>query len=208
MRVVAIDGPVGSGKSTVARAVADRLGLDCLNTGAMYRAVALVVLQRRGGDGAADPNPAPEEVAAVAKDIDIDLRDDRVTVDGEDVTDEIRSPRVGRLVSAVAAVPEVRDQLVRLQRRWVEAHRGAVVEGRDIGSVVFPEAELKVFLTATPEERARRRHDEDADDVRRRDRIDSSRAVSPLVVPEGAVVIDSTGLSVDEVVDRIVGLLG
>ncbi len=208
MRVVAIDGPVGSGKSTVARAVADRLGLDCLNTGAMYRAVALVVLQRRGGDGAADPNPAPEEVVAVAKDIDIDLRDDRVTVDGEDVTDEIRSPRVGRLVSAVAAVPEVRDQLVRLQRRWVEAHRGAVVEGRDIGSVVFPDAELKVFLTATPEERARRRHDEDADDVRRRDRIDSSRAVSPLVVPEGAVVIDSTGLSVDEVVDRIVGLLG
>ena len=129
-------------------------------------------------------------------------------VDGEDVTDEIRSPEVGRMVSTVAAVPEVRARLVALQREWVAAHGGAVVEGRDIGSVVFPDAELKVFLTATPEERASAGADEDADDVRRRDRIDSTRAVSPLVVPDGAVVIDSTGRSVDEVVDEIVGLLG
>jgi cytidylate kinase len=198
MRVVAIDGPVGSGKSTVARAVADRLHLDCLNTGAMYRAVAVAVLHRR-----ADLS----DVIAVAKDIGIEMDGDRVLVDGADVTDEIRRPDVGRLVSAVAAVPEVRAQMVALQRDWVEAHGGAVVEGRDIGSVVFPDAELKVFLTATPEERARRRDDEDADDVRRRDQLDSSRAVSPLVVPEGAVVIDSTGRSVDQVVDEIVGLL-
>ncbi len=197
MRVVAIDGPVGSGKSTVARAVADRLGLDCLETGAMYRAVAAAVL-RRGDD--ADP-------AAVVDGVEIEMAGGRVVVDGDDVTDEIRRPEVGRMVSKVAAVAEVRTLLVALQRRWVEDHGGAVVEGRDIGSVVFPDAELKVFLTATPEERARRRSDEDADDVRRRDRIDSTRAVSPLVVPDGAVVIDSTGRSVDEVVDEIVGLL-
>ncbi|MEA2931975.1 MAG: CMP/dCMP kinase [Actinomycetota bacterium] len=219
MRVVAIDGPVGSGKSTVARAVADRLGLECLETGAMYRAVALAVLRRGGVSGlgvpgrdAHDAHDAPDtvdpsQVADVADVIDVELGD-RVVVDGEDVTEEIRSPEVGRMVSAVAAVPAVRARLVALQRDWVEAHGGAVVEGRDIGSVVFPDAELKVFLTASPEERARRRHDEDADDVRRRDRLDSSRAVSPLVVADGAVVIDSTGRSVEDVVDEIVSLLG
>ena len=201
MRVVAIDGPVGSGKSTVARAVADRLGLDCLETGAMYRAVAAAVLRR----GAPDD---PAEVAAIAKDLEIELGEGRVTVDGDDVTDEIRRPDVGRMVSKVAAMADVRTTLVDLQRQWVADHGGAVVEGRDIGSVVFPDADLKVFLTATPEERARRRSDEDADDVRRRDRIDSTRAVSPLLIPDGAVVIDSTGRSVDEVVDEIVGLLG
>jgi cytidylate kinase len=219
MRVVAIDGPVGSGKSTVARAVADRLGLECLETGAMYRAVALAVLRRGGVPGRDVPGRDahgahdaldtvdPSQVADVADVIDVELGD-RVVVDGEDVTEEIRSPEVGRMVSAVAAVPAVRARLVALQRDWVEAHGGAVVEGRDIGSVVFPDAELKVFLTASPEERARRRHDEDADDVRRRDRLDSSRAVSPLVVADGAVVIDSTGRSVEDVVDEIVSLLG
>jgi cytidylate kinase len=201
MRVVAIDGPVGSGKSTVARAVADRLGLDCLETGAMYRAVAAAVLRR----GAPDD---PAEVAAITRKLDIELGDGRVMVDGDDVTDEIRRPDVGRMVSRVAAMADVRTTLVDLQRRWVADHGGAVVEGRDIGSVVFPDAELKVFLTATPEERAKRRSDEDADDVRRRDRIDSTRAVSPLVIPDGAVVIDSTGRSVDEVVDEIVSRLG
>ena len=146
-------------------------------------------------------------MAAIAESLEIELGDGRVTVDGDDVTDEIRGPEVGRMVSKVAAMAEVRTTLVDLQREWVADHGGAVVEGRDIGSVVFPDAELKVFLTATPEERAKRRSDEDADDVRRRDRIDSTRAVSPLVVPDGAVVIDSTGRSVDEVVDEIVGLL-
>jgi cytidylate kinase len=206
LRIVAIDGPVGSGKSTVAQAVAARLGLDCLGTGTMYRAVAVAVLHR-SADGATGSDPEPSAVAAVATSVEIDMGDERVVVDGEDVTDEIRSPEVGRLVSTVAAVPEVRDRLVALQRDWVASRGGGVVEGRDIGSVVFPDAELKVFLTATPEERARRRHDEDADDVRRRDRLDSNRAVSPLVVPEGAVVIDSTGRSIDDIVDEIVGLL-
>ena len=202
VRVIAIDGPVGSGKSTVARAVAARLGLECLETGAMYRAVAAAVVRR----AEADADPGPAAIALVAG-VEIEMGGGRVVVDGDDVTDEIRRPEVGRMVSKVAALPEVRDRLVAIQRRWVEDRGGAVVEGRDIGSVVFPDAELKVFLTATPEERARRRDDEDADDVRRRDRIDSTRAVSPLVVPDGAVVIDSTGRSVDEVVDEIVGLL-
>ncbi len=206
MRVVAIDGPVGSGKSTVAQAVADRLGLDCLPTGAMYRAVAVTVLHRRAA-GELGPELDRAEVAALAEDIDIEVGDERVVVDGEDVTAETRSPEVGRMVSVVAAMPEVRARMVSLQREWVEAHGGAVVEGRDIGSVVFPDAELKVYLTATPEERARRRSDEDADAVRRRDHLDSRRAVSPLVVPDGAVVIDSTGRSIDDVVDQIVGLL-
>ncbi len=198
MRVIAIDGPVGSGKSTVARAVADRLGLDCLETGAMYRAVAAAVF--RAGDGV-DP-------AELAHRVHIEIDRGRIVVDGEDLTAEMRAPEVGRTVSRVAAIPEVRARLVALQRQWVADHGGAVVEGRDIGSVVFPDAELKVFLTATPEERARRRSDdEDADAVRRRDRIDSTRAVSPLVIPDGAVVVDSTGLTVDEVVDHIVGLL-
>jgi CMP/dCMP kinase len=194
VNVIAIDGPVGSGKSTVARAVAARLGLDFLQTGAMYRAVALALL-RRGG----------VEPAAVARAVVVDVGD-RVTIDGEDVTDQIRSPDVGRAVSAVAADPDVRTELVRRQREWAAARGGGVVEGRDIGSVVFPDAVLKVFLTASAEERARRREDETADDVRRRDLIDSTRAASPLVVADGAVVVDSTGRGVDEVVDEIVGL--
>ena len=194
MRVVAIDGPVGSGKSTVAQAVALRLGLDFLQTGAMYRAVALALLQRGG-----------EDAASVARAVVIDVGE-RVTIDGEDVTDAIRSPDVGRAVSEVAANPDVRGELVRRQREWAVEHGGGVVEGRDIGSVVFPDAALKVFLTATPEERARRRDDESADDVRRRDLVDSTRAASPLVVADGAVVVDSTGRGIDEVVDEIVAL--
>ena len=147
-------------------------------------------------------------MAAVAEDLDIELGDGRVTVDGDDVTDEIRRPEVGPDGERGGGHRRrAHRSWSRLQREWVDDHGGAVVEGRDIGSVVFPDAELKVFLTATPEERARRRTDEDADDVRRRDRIDSTRAVSPLVVPDGAVVIDSTGRAVDEVVDQIVGLL-
>jgi cytidylate kinase len=194
MNVIAIDGPVGSGKSTVAQAVALRLGLDFLQTGAMYRAVALALLQR--GD---------EDAASVARSVVIDVGE-RVTIDGDDVTDEIRSPDVGRAVSEVAADPDVRAELVRRQREWAIEHGGGVVEGRDIGSVVFPDAALKVFLTATPEERALRRADESADDVRRRDLVDSTRAASPLVVAEGAVVVDSTGRGIDEIVDEIVAL--
>lgn len=202
MQVVAIDGPVGSGKSTVSRALAGRLGLDHLETGAMYRAVALAVL-RRGIEPVAD-DPALAEVARTVR---MEVGE-RLVVDGVDVTEELRAPEVGRAVSVVAADPGVRAELVRRQRQWVADRGGAVVEGRDIGSVVFPDATLRVYLTASDEERARRRGgDETAADVARRDRIDSSRSASPLVVPEGATVIDTTDRSVAEVVDEIVGRL-
>ncbi|HEX6596477.1 MAG TPA: (d)CMP kinase [Acidimicrobiales bacterium] len=191
MRVIAIDGPVGSGKSTVAKAVAERLGLEMLETGAMYRAVAAAAL-RRGIE------PGPEtatDMARLARELD-------PTAAGEA---DLRSAAVNRVVSAVAAQAEVRSELVALQRRWVTARGGGVVEGRDIGTVVFPEASVKVFLTASEEERARRRGaDETAADIARRDELDSSRAVSPLVAAADALVIDSTGRSIDDVVDQIV----
>ena len=201
MRVVAIDGPVGSGKSTVAKAVAARLGLPYLESGAMYRVVAWAAVQR-----GIDPEAA-DQLTALAAELDMDVGE-QVVVDGKDVTGELRSPEVGRAVSAVAATPGVRTELVRRQREWVEARGGAVVEGRDIGSVVFPDADVKVFLTASAAERARRRElDETPDDLARRDLIDSTRAVSPLVVAQGAAVVDTTGRPIDDVVDEIVAML-
>ena len=198
--VIAIDGPVGSGKSTVAQAVAERLGLEQLGTGSMYRAVALAAL-RRG----LDPETAsPEELVEVASQTRIDVGE-QVLLDGEDVTDQLRTPEVGRGVSAVAACGPLREVLVRLQREWVSQRGGGVVEGRDIGSVVFPDADVKVFLTASDEERARRRSgDEDVEALRRRDRLDASRSASPLTVADGAVEIDSTDRSVDDGVAEIV----
>ena len=205
MRVVAIDGPVGSGKSTVAKAVADRLGLPYLESGAMYRVVALAAV-RRGIDPVSEG--AADAIADLAGHVAMDVGE-RVLLDGEDVTADLRDPEVGRAVSPVAAMAGVRTELVRRQREWVADHGGAVVEGRDIGSVVFPDADLKVFLTASAAERARRREqDETADDLARRDLLDSTRAVSPLIVPDGAVVVDSTGREVDDVVDEILGMLG
>ena len=201
MRVVAIDGPVGSGKSTVAKAGARRRDLPYLESGAMYRVVAWAAVNR-----GIDPE-AGDELTTLAAELDMEVGE-RVVVDGTDVTGELRSPAVGRAVSAVAATAGVRSELVRRQREWVEQHGGAVVEGRDIGSVVFPDAEVKVFLTASAAERARRRSmDETADDLARRDLLDSTRAVSPLIVPQGARVVDTTGRPIDDVVDEIVAML-
>jgi CMP/dCMP kinase len=205
VRVIAIDGPAGSGKSTVARALAKRLGLDYLDTGAMYRAVAFAAL-RRG----IDPDDA-EPVARLVRNLELSVGDAEVMVDGMDATIEIRGPEVTRAVSAVAANPEVRRELCRRQREWGEDHGGGVVEGRDIGTVVFPEADLKVYLTASEEERADRRtkevldldYDTVAADIARRDYVDSTRAVSPLTVPDDAVVIDTTGRSIDDVVNLV-----
>jgi cytidylate kinase len=197
VRVIAIDGPVGAGKSTVARALAARLGLSHLDTGAMYRSVALAALRRKLDPGDLDG------VAALARDLDLTV-DDRVVLDGDDVTDAIRGPDVSGVVSQVAANPEVRTEMVRRQRAWVLDRDGGVVEGRDIGTVVFPAADLKVFLTARDDARAsRRRHDEDPEALARRDHLDSSRAVSPLAAADDALVIDSTSLTVEEVVDAI-----
>jgi len=209
MRVIAIDGPAGSGKSTVARAVAERLHLKYLDTGAMYRAVAFAVL-RAGAD------PDNHDLAArTARDIELDVGLDVVMVDGIDATVEIRGPEVSKAVSAVASNGDVRRELVSRQRKWVDERGGGVLEGRDIGTVVFPDAELKIYLTADPAERARRRSKEAGGldyetvvaDITRRDAIDTSRSVDPLAEAEDARVVDTTGLTIEEVVDHIVALL-
>ncbi|HUV19666.1 MAG TPA: (d)CMP kinase [Ilumatobacteraceae bacterium] len=206
--IVAIDGPAGAGKSTVGRAVAARLGLQYLDTGAMYRAVTFAAL-RRGID------PAEEsDVASLAAAIDMTLDGSAVIVDGVDATVEIRGREVTAAVSAVAANSRVRSELVRRQRSWVAEHGGGVVEGRDIGSVVFPDATLKLYVTASPRVRAERRVAEiggNVDDVEasiiERDRKDSTRADSPLMESSDAIVVDTTGSSVDEVVDHVLGLM-
>ena len=209
MKVIAIDGPAGSGKSTVARALAVRLDLPYLDTGAMYRGVAFAAL-RRGID--------PDDDATVARlACDVELRVDEgvVTVDGVDASIEIRGPEVTRAVSTVAANPAVRTELVRRQREWVEVRGGGVVEGRDIGTVVFPDADLKAYLHARADVRAGRRHKEVADmayeevaaDMARRDTVDSEREVDPLRVADDAVVVDTSDLTVEEIVDDLVGRL-
>ena len=210
---MAIDGPAGSGKSTVARGVADALRLLVLDTGAMYRAATLAAL-----DADADLADA-DAVTAAARQADIAVSEDgsgTVQLDGRDVTDEIRGPAVTAAVSLVSAHPGVREVMVARQRAWVDRHDGGVVEGRDIGTVVFPDATVKVFLTASDEERARRRHRDEAaaarradvDAVRealaRRDALDSGRAMSPLRLADDALVLDTTGRTVDDVVREIV----
>ena len=202
--VIAVDGPGGSGKSTVSRAVAGRLGWRHLDTGAYYRAATVAVLE-------SGVDPADAEAALAGLD---GHRFDQVAgtmlLDGRDISAEIRSVEVTAAVSLVAAHPSVRARMVELQRDWVSEHGGAVVEGRDIGTVVFPDAPVKVFLTADPAERARRRAGETAtaihgvaEALRRRDHLDSTREASPLRPADDALVIDTTDMSVDEVVDHI-----
>lgn len=198
--VIAIDGPAGSGKSTVSQAVAVRLGLDRLDTGAMYRAVTWAVLEAGidPGDQAA--------VADLARSLSLRVGE-RVEADGVDVTEAIRGPEVSAAVSVVAANPEVRAAMVERQRRWMAERDGGVVEGRDIGSVVFPDADVKIFLTASDDERARRRPEEDPVALHRRDRLDRSRPVSPLDVATGARIIDTTDRAVQDVVEEVVACL-
>lgn len=210
--VVALDGPSGTGKSTVARQLAMRLGARYVDTGAMYRAATLAVL-RKGVD-VTDSAAVIDTVRAAAIEVSTDPRHPAITLDGEPVDAEIRSAEVTAAVSAVSAVPEVRAQLVAIQRALAEPG-GVVIEGRDIGSVVWPQAPVKVYLTASAAARARRRAGElgpDADvdavaaDIARRDQLDSTRAVSPLRRAEDAVELDTTDLDVDAVVDRLVEL--
>jgi CMP/dCMP kinase len=198
--VIAIDGPAGSGKSTVSRALAARLGVERLDTGAMYRAVAWAALDR-----SIDPGDL-EAVAVLARTLSFRVGE-RVEADGRDITEAIRGSEVSRAVSSVAANPGVRSVLVERQRQWVAERGGGVVEGRDIGSVVLPEADVKIYLTASAEERARRRPEEGAVAVARRDRLDTTRAASPLGVAEGARIIDTTERSVVDIVDEVVACL-
>jgi CMP/dCMP kinase len=214
---VAIDGPMGSGKSTVAREVARRLGFRYVDTGAMYRAVAVQAL-RRG----VSPDDAPA-LTRLAQEMRLAIEPaadglSRVSVDGEDITAVLRGVEVNRVVSRIARVPGVREALGRLQRA-LGASGNVVMEGRDIGSVILPDAPVKVFLTASPDVRARRRQAELAtagvtvslEDVRHiideDDRAATTREVAPLRIAPDAVVIDSTDLTVDEVVDQIVALV-
>ncbi len=207
LTVIAIDGPAGSGKSTVGRRLAAELGLEYLDTGAMYRGVTFAAL-RRGID------PADVEVVGrLAEQVELDLPGDgTLIVDGVDATIEIRGPEVTRAVSLVAANSAVRKELVRRQREWAEVRGGGVLEGRDIGSVVFPDAKLKVYLTASPEVRAERRSKEVTDldyetvaaDIARRDAADQGRDDSPLAEAEGALVVDTSNRAIDEIVADLV----
>lgn len=212
--VVALDGPSGSGKSSTARGVADRLSLAFLDTGAMYRAMTWALIQR-----GIDIND-PEAVAAEAEDIHIVSGTNplapSIEAEGVDVAGPIRTDEITAAVSAVAAVPRVRELMVEQQRAIIAASRGIVVEGRDIGSAVAPHATVKIFLVADSGARATRRaaENEDADTVTTlealavRDLKDSTRAASPLTQSEGAIVIDSTFMTLDEVIDRVVALVG
>ena len=205
LRVIAIDGPAGAGKSTVARRVAIATGLPFLDTGAMYRCVALSAL--RGGIDSSDA----ESLSRVSRELSITVKDGVTTLNGEDVSAVIRTPEVNAVVSQIATVSEVRNVMRAAQRRWAESLGGGVVEGRDIGTVVFPDATLKVFLTASPRVRAERRVAEaggDVEEVARsiaeRDLIDSTRHDSPLRPADGAVMVDSSNRSIDQVVGEIV----
>lgn len=218
--IVAIDGPAGSGKSTTARRVADALGWLYLDTGAMYRATALAFLER---GATATPEAAAELLPGLRLGLEQAAEGLRVLLDGRDVSERIRAPEVGEAASRVSALPAVRERLVEEQRRLalaeLAAGRGAVLEGRDIGTVVFPEADVKVFLVAEAEERARRRLRElrargvraelaeVAAEMAERDARDASRAHAPLRQAEDAHLLDTTGLSVEEQVARVLELV-
>ena len=205
MTVIAIDGPAGAGKSTVAKLVAEATGLPYLDTGAMYRCVALQSVRT----GISSTNE--QAVAAIAETVDITLDGAQCCLNGEDVSQEIRSSDIAAIVSVIAAHTPVRTAMRSQQQRWIKQHNGGVVEGRDIGTVVFPNADVKIFLTASPEERASRRVgqtggllSEIARNIAERDRIDSERLDSPLRPADDAIVVDSTGRTIEEVVGLIV----
>jgi len=211
--MIALDGPAGTGKSSVSRGLARTLGLRYLNTGAMYRIVTLAVL--RAGADVADA----QRVADIAEDVDLavgyDPDEDRAFLAGEDVSFEIRGDEVTGAVSAVSAVPTVRARLVQLQRELAAGDGGVVVEGRDIGTVVLPDADVKIFLTASAEVRAQRRHAQNIAngiedsyeavlaDVKRRDYLDSTRAVSPLRAAQDAVIVDTSDMNEAQVIDHL-----
>src|SRR5256714_4255091 len=213
--IIAIDGPSGAGKSTLGRMLARKLNLLYIDTGSMYRAVALAVMESsvNANDDLA--------VGSLAERVDIDLAGDpealRVTLEGRDVSDEIRSEEVTEMSSIVSTIPQVRRAMVRRQREL--GARGAVMNGRDIGTVVFPDANIKFFLTAVPQERAERRLAEEREhnpaatyeqtlaDITERDRRDTTRADSPLVAADDAIVVDSSGMSIDDVFGKMTAIV-
>lgn len=215
--IVAVDGPAGTGKSSVSRGLARALQARYLDTGAMYRIVTLAVL--RAGIDPADQAAVGAAAAGVKLSVGFDPDEDRNYLDAEDVSTEIRGDGVTRAVSAVSAVPAVRTRLVDLQRGMAGGPGSVVVEGRDVGTVVLPDAEVKIFLTASAETRARRRNDQNVAaglpddyegvlaDVRRRDHLDSTRAVSPLRAASDAVVVDTSAMTEPEVIAHLLQLV-
>ena len=208
MTVVAIDGPAGAGKSTVARLVAEQISVPYLDTGAMYRCVALAVL-RRG-----IPHSDVEGIAAIAENVNISLQHETVFLDGQDVSKDIRTQEVGSVVSVIAAMTPVRNSMRTQQQKWIKDHQGGVVEGRDIGTVVLPHADVKIFLTASAQERAARRVEQSGGDLAQvakeiedRDHLDSTRVDSPLQPADDAIHVDTTGMTVAEVVATIVSIV-
>ncbi|QII06157.1 (d)CMP kinase [Rhodococcoides fascians A25f] len=211
--VVAMDGPSGTGKSSVSRRLASALEASYLDTGAMYRVATVWVL--RSGVEPTDADGVAKAVAALPLEIGKDPLSETVLLDGEDVSGEIRGDAVTKAVSAVSAVPAVRELLVQLQRDLASSSTRIVVEGRDIGTVVLPDADVKVFLTASPEARAKRRNKQNVEqgrgddyesvlaDVQRRDHADSTRAVSPLRPAEDSVIVDTSELDLDGVMERL-----
>ena len=205
MRVIAIDGPAGAGKSSVARRVSTVTGLRYLDTGAMYRCVALAVQQ-----SSTDAHDA-EAVGKIAREVSVVIERDAAKLNGVDVSSAIRSSEINSIVSIIAAHTPVRDAMREQQRSWIRDQKGGVVEGRDIGTVVFPDAMLKVFLTASPEVRAERRVGESGGDIQavaasiaERDHLDSTRLDSPLKPSQDSVVVDSSHKTIEEVVAEIV----
>ena len=215
--VVAIDGPAGTGKSSVSKRLADALRVRYLDTGGMYRTVTLAAL--RAGVDPADAQAVGQIAATVQMSVEYDPDGDRYLLAGEDVSAEIRGDEVTRNVSAVSSVPAVRARLVALQQQLAKGPGGVVVEGRDIGTVVLPDAPVKIFLTASAETRARRRNDQNVAaglpddyegvlaDVRRRDHLDSTRAVSPLRAADDAVVVDTSEMTEEQVIAHLLELV-
>lgn len=206
--IVALDGPAGSGKSTIAKKIAERYGLTYLDTGAMYRMITLYFLQEE------IPWSDEKECLKALQKVRLDMREGKFLLNGRDVTEEIRSPRVNDHVSEVSALKVVRQEMVSLQREISKGKR-VILDGRDIGTVVFPEADVKIYLVASPEERAKRRYleyqqkgekislEEVLTSIQKRDQMDSTRKESPLRKAEDAIEIDSSFLSIEEVIEKI-----
>jgi len=211
-RIITIDGPAGAGKSTLAKEIAQKFGYQHLDSGALYRAIG-VACKRAGVD-----LTEQEKVLEVARKLKVELRGNRVLVNGEDFTREIRTPEAGVLASRVAQFPQVREIVVKILRETAKG-RKVVIDGRDAGTYIFPEAELKIYLTASPEERAKRRYKELTEkgfkvtyeevlrEIISRDESDRNRAFAPLTIPEGAVIIDSTGKSLREILRTVKELI-
>lgn len=209
--IIAIDGPAGSGKSTISREVAKELGMVYLDTGAMYRLFTLKVLEE---DISFDDKG---KIMELLENLDIDIKDDRFYLDGKNVSEEIRRPNVSENVSKISTLKEVREKMVKLQRNFAES-KDVILDGRDIGTVVFPNAEIKIFLVADPMERARRRHkeliekgenislDEIYENIVKRDEIDSGRETAPLKKAKDSIEIDTTNKNIEEVKKEILGI--